>query len=199
MNKWKQAQEWERSWWGNCQNTLAEQLKELVYVEKMGLHFSLDRRKGTPYEIDMEGVSVLDVGGGPISILLMCKNVKGKIIEPLEYPSWVYERYKTANLKYEVIKAEDMKEEDWDEVWIYNVLQHVEDPRKVIENSKKAGDLIRIFEWIDIMPSSGHIHTLTEKKLNEWLEGEGKTEIFHGENGLGGKAYYGIFPTRKKL
>ena len=184
---------WEQDWWGTCQNTYGEETKQLLYARKMGLEFFHNGK--SPYNIDMKGASVLDVGGGPVSLLLKCTNCKGKVVDPLPCPGWVYMRYMDAGIAFEVQVAEEMLELGWDEVWIYNVLQHVKDPQKVIENAKGAGNLIRIFEWIDTPTNEGHPHSLSEAKLNEWLGGEGKVEQLNGQNECFGKAYYGIFPT----
>ena len=86
------------------------------------------------------------------------------------------------------------RHEIFDECWIYNVLQHCDVPRKIIQNARKASKLIRIFEWIETGTNEGHIHDLTEKDLNKWLKGEGKVEQLN-ESGCVGQAYYGIFPT----
>jgi len=185
------AQDWEREWWGTCQNTYGEETKQLLYADRMGLELFHDGK--SPYNIDMKGASVLDIGGGPVSLLLKCVNVRGIVLDPLPLPHWVKDRYALAGIDYHMIPAEDMNESGWDEVWIYNVLQHVEQPEKVIRNAKKAGGLIRLFEWMDTPPNIGHPHSLSEEKLNEWLGGEGKVERFSGQNTCWGKAYYGIF------
>ena len=83
----------------------------------------------------------------------------------------------------------------FDEAWIYNVLQHTENPKKVIENAQRVANTIRIFEWVNTGINIGHIHNLTESKLNEWLGGYGKVETFNGQWNCYGKAYYGIFPS----
>jgi len=185
--------EWEKEWWGTCQNTYGEEYKQLLYARKMGLEFFHDGRG--PFNIDMQGASVLDIGGGPTSLLLKCVNVKGKVIDPLQYPDWVYERYKLAGISYQIKYGEDIEEPSvWDEVWIYNVLQHVKSPKQIIDNAQQAGKLIRIFEWVDTPTNEGHPHCLRADGLNLWLKGEGKTE-FVRENTAVGKCYYGIFPT----
>jgi len=191
--RWLKAQRWETNWWGNCISTFGEETKQLLYARKMGLMFHHDGK--SPYNIDMQGKRVLDIGGGPCSLLLKCVNVKGKAIDPLCPPLWVLGRYASAGIGYQMTAAENINENDWDEVWIYNVLQHVEDPEKVIANAKRAGKLIRIFEWIDTPTNQGHPHSLTEECLNKWLGGEGKVEVLKGENTCSGKCYYGIFPT----
>lgn len=190
---WKQDQQWERQWWNTCQNTFYEEQKQLVYAEKMGLERVPDEK--TPYRFDLKEKRVLDIGCGPVSLLLKCDNVKGTAIDPLKLPDWVIKRYKTAGIKYKHQKGEDIKEKGFNEVWIYNVLQHTENPEQIIKNAQRAGDIIRIFEWIDLPVCKGHPQTLTEAKLNKWLGGEGKVEQLD-DRGCRGKSYYGIFPTK---
>lgn len=189
---WKAAQKWEKWWWDKCLNVLGEEIKQLTYADRMGLVRKPDNK--TPYRFDLGNISVLDVGSGPTSLLLRCVNFNGKVIDPLEFPKWVVERYKCAGIEYDKVKGEDMKEKGWDEVWLYNVLEHCDDPEKVIKNCKKAGKLIRIFQWIDIGTGPGHPHSLGRKQLDKWLNGKGKVEKFAGKANLWGKAYYGIFP-----
>jgi 2-polyprenyl-3-methyl-5-hydroxy-6-metoxy-1,4-benzoquinol methylase len=191
---WDKAQEWEKKWWGDCTNTYGEETKQLHYAEKMGLQ-PINDSKGVHF--DLEGKSVLDIGGGAVSLLLKCTNFKyAKVTDPLPLPEWIKERYFAAGIQYiqdagEVIHIPGEK---FDEVWIYNVLQHTEDPARIIENSRNTGKIIRVFEWLEIGISDGHIQNLTEKKMNEWLHGEGKVEVMNSQL-FRGKCYYGIFPT----
>jgi 2-polyprenyl-3-methyl-5-hydroxy-6-metoxy-1,4-benzoquinol methylase len=201
LQTWQAAQEWEKNWHGDCVNSLNEELKQLTYARKMGLKLSPTLK--TPYNFDLEGKTVLDIGGGAYSLLLKCSNFQqAAVIEPIHYPQWIHGRYEANRIKLIEHAAEDMyadenqiyEERIYDEVWIYNVLQHVQDPQKIVNNSRRAGKLIRIFEWVDNGISPGHIHDLKEEKLNEWLRGEGKVE-FINEGGCVGKCYYGVFPT----
>jgi len=196
---WEEAQKWEQEWHGNCVNSLNEELKQLVYAKKMGIRFTPDLK--TPYNIDLEGKSIFDIGGGAYSLLLKASNFrKAVVVEPIDHPEWVMKRYEEANIRFWNIPGEEISlppEADPldkpDEVWMYNVLQHTQDPEKIIQNIKKMGKLLRIFEWVDIPVTSGHLHTLTEANLNTWIGGEGKVE-FVKEMGCVGKCYYGIFP-----
>ena len=72
-------------------------------------------------------------------------------------------------------------------------MQHCEDPEKIISNAKKAGKLLRIFEWIDIPPHEGHPHMLTQENLEKWIGQKGHTTELNGVNGCYGKAFYGWF------
>lgn len=190
---WQRAQEWEREWWGMCVNTYGEEQKQLLYANRMGLRTFHDGK--SPYNFDMGSASVLDIGGGPCSLLLKCINVIGKVVDPLEFPAWVSMRYQAAGIEFERAQGEHIEETGWDEAWLYNVLQHTEDPAQVIRNAQRAANLIRIFEWVDAPTNEGHPHSLTEAQLNEWLRGEGKIEQLIGQHTCMGTGYYGIFPT----
>jgi 2-polyprenyl-3-methyl-5-hydroxy-6-metoxy-1,4-benzoquinol methylase len=191
---WEQATRWESSWWGNCTNTLGEEQKQLIYADRMGLEFFHDGK--SPYNIDLTGKSILDIGSGPTSLLLKGVGFRSAdVVDPIFFPKWTQERYREAGIIFWVMRGEDVSfGRQFDEAWIYNVLQHTEDPELVIKNAKRAADIIRIFEWIDTPTNIGHIHTLTEAKLNKWLGGYGKVEQI-AERNCFGKAYYGIFPT----
>jgi len=197
MSDWEIAQEWERGWWGICANTYGEEEKQLLYAEKMGLRRFHDGR--SPYNFDLGGQRILDMGGGPVSLLLKCVNVEGVVVDPIlaRVPNWVKLRYQEAGVGFVDAPAEHQLSWEilFDEVWMYNVLQHVEDPARVVANAKKVGKLIRIFEWINTTTNIGHPHTLTEEVLNNWLGGEGKVEQLTGQAGCFGRCYYGIFPT----
>ena len=193
---WKKAQEWERSWWGNCCNTLGEETKQLLYADRMGLKAFHDGK--SPYNFDLGGASVLDIGGGPCSLLLKCVNLgKGTaVLDPIEFPTWVVQRYGAAGIGVLIMRGEDADwMENYDECWIYNVLQHAEDPGAVLKNARRAGKLIRIFEWLDMQPTESHPHTLTRTWLNEQLGGEGKVEVLSGQSECYGRSYYGVFPA----
>jgi hypothetical protein len=165
MDDWSKVNEWERQWWGSCQNTYGEETKQLSYAHYMGLKIEANAQ-GSPC-INAKKQSVLDIGGGPCSLLLKCYNLlHGGVIDPCEYPDWVEHRYKHAHISYWRMKAEMMPKMsypiDGDEVWMYNVLQHVEDPKLVLYNAWNAAKKrLRIFDWIHVPKSDGHPHVLT--------------------------------------
>lgn len=192
-DEWVMAQEFERSWWSDCANTFSEETKQLTYAFKMGLVAYNDGGHWPVY--DCVSQRILDLGGGPSSLLLKCHNLgpASMVADPCAYPAWVTERYQAAGIGLWRMKAEDLNfHVNFSECWIYNVLQHVEDPEKIIFNARRAAPLIRIFEWIDMPPCEGHPQMLTEPELNHWLGGEGSTEHLN-ENGCYGRSYYGVF------
>lgn len=196
MHTWDDDQQWESEWWGTCANTFGEETKQITYAHRMGLVNNSVDGKWPVY--DLSGISVLDIGGGPVSMLL--KTVNGGnlvVLDPCKYPTWVHERYKAAGIFYRVVAGEDADDEissSFDEVWIYNVLQHVQDPEKIVANARKIGRSVRIFEWIDFPAHVGHPHELKAELLSSWLGGQGQTEQMN-ENGCVGRAFYGHFPS----
>jgi hypothetical protein len=175
----------ENNYWNDCTNTFDEDQKHYVYAKYMGL----DRQH---YSFNVNNKTILDIGGGPTSILLKTINLKkGKVCDPLKFPAWVYERYKIKNIDWEIISGESICEKSWDEVWIYNCLQHTNDPSLIIKNALQAGKVLRIFEWIDIPPHDGHPQMITKELLDNLIGKQGST-IQLAESGCFGKAYYNI-------
>lgn len=158
----------EAEYWGNCVNTLDEDLKHFLYAEGMFIP------KISQFQLSIAGKRILDIGGGPSSMLLQVIDHGGsKVIDPIEWPSWVTERYKSHNIELVQSTGEDIDEEGWDEVWIYNCLQHTYDPKKIIENAKKAAPVLRIFEWLNIPAHEGHPQELKKDLLDEWIGKKG--------------------------
>ena len=197
-NQWHDAQHDEKGWWDTCANTYWEETKQIVYARYMGITFQPDERG--PYFIELGGKSVLDIGGGPVSLLLKAsKNSLRTVADPCEYPSWVGERYAAQDIVYEQVKGEDVDkittDTKYDEVWLYNCLQHVDDPAKIIHNALgalKPGGVFRIFEWINTPTNTAHPHSLTKGQLDGWIGQPG--DVTHlSESGCYGDAYFGAF------
>lgn len=193
---WKDDQEFEQMWWADCANTFTEETKQLTYGYKMGLTCYSNNGKWPCYNLNE--ANVIDIGGGPVSMLLKCEN-RGQslVVDPCDYPTWVKRRYWEAKIEYLQVRGEDLAldaESHWCEAWIYNVLQHTEDPERIIANARSLAPVVRIFEWLDIPAHLGHPQELKEADLNKWLDGEGTTE-FLNENGCYGRAYYGVFES----
>lgn len=192
MQTWEEAQKWEAEWHDTCINSYNEETKQYIYTRFMGL----DEYKTNYYgQIgwDFGEKSVLDVGCGPYSILMKSKAKLKHGIDPCIYPFWVYNRYDAADVFIYRIPAEDfVADKVYDEVLIYNCLQHVINPKKIIDNVLACSKLVRIFEWVETGISDGHLHDLHANELDEWLGGKGKTNYIE----IGpcvGPAYWGIF------
>jgi hypothetical protein len=175
--------------WGNCVNTLGDEVKQLLYADKMGLVRTETQK--SPFLFDMKGASVIDIGGGPVSLLLKCINVSGIVVDPGIFPNWVHERYKTANIRHVVEIAENLTVIGHDEAWIYNSLQHTVNPSLVLLNAKRAARRVRIFQWINSLVSDDSPHILTRRLFDELLEINGTVETLN-VFGYVGYCYYGV-------
>jgi hypothetical protein len=190
------AQDFERDWWGDCTNTYGEETKQLVYARLMGMRFQ--DAGGPGPQFDLFGRSVLDLGGGPSSLLLKTVNAGQRtVVDPLEIPKWVYKRYMTAGIKLCRMHAEVFRTDPgiYDEVWIYNTLQHVDDPEQVLWTARKAAPFLRLFEWIDVPAHEGHPHELSQESLDLWIGDVGELWPLDGQGGCKGIAYVYVGPT----
>ncbi len=187
--QWKTHNEWERKWWGNCANTSEEQLKQEIYAEYMRL--SLLAVGG--HWFDLKRRSVLDIGGGPSSLLLRCKNFsRAVVLDPCGFPEWVSERYKAAGIDHIREMAEEYSAQAvFDEAWIYNCLQHVRSVEAVVRLAVSSAKKVRIFEYLNIGVCPGHPHNLTRDLLDGLF---GKQGLIEKHDGLvHGEIYYGVF------
>jgi len=176
----------EQAYWGDCTNTFDEDQKHYVYAHYMGitrLHWSFQ----------VENKRIIDIGGGPTSMLLKCQDLQeGLVVDPIAYPEWTRQRYAVKNIRVIQAPGESITETGWDEAWIYNCMQHAEDPEEIIRRASIAAPVIRMFEWIDVAPHPGHPHELTQQLLDKWLRGKGGT-VQLNQQGCHGRAYYGVF------
>jgi len=197
------AQDFEAAFWGDCSNTFYEERKHYVYASLMGI-----KRQHWDFVVP-EHSHILDIGAGPASMLLKTRGAKRRVVtDPLQYPAWVYLRYAMTGIEALHDPGETVIErfqnvldgghKPFDEVWIYNCLQHVEDPKLIIRNAMTLGRRVRIFEWIDLPPHDGHPHMLTASSLDEWLD-EGSNENWSGgdvtvlsHDGCFGRAYSAV-------
>lgn len=193
----QQELDFEAGFWGDCTNTYAEEKKQFVYARYMGL-------KMLPNDYTYFNVGfqrILDIGGGPVSLMLKALNLeKGSVVvDPIAYPDWVMQRYAAKGIDYVKDYGEnvidmlaDGRLQKFDEVWMYNCLQHTTDPQRIILGCRKSARMLRIFEWIDIPPHEGHPQMLTEKLLDGWIGQKGSVCQLHESNCVG-RAYYGQF------
>lgn len=167
--QWQSEQAFEQGWWDDCRNTFGEQAKHITYARKMGL---LPFNDGGRWPlINTHGLKILDIGGGPVSMLLECQDLdRAVVVDPCAYPQWTVDRYNSVGIELVRMPAEDYEPDElFDEVWCYNVLQHTADPEAIVAMMRRSAKLIRIFEWIDFEPSPGHPHKLTWDTVASWL------------------------------
>jgi hypothetical protein len=154
--RWQEAQRVERVWW---ERTATEGMIDAGHHWLCGL---LDIRDAT-----VAGLSVTDLGCGPSPIvrrsdLSLSRRV---CVDPL---AAMFSASDEAELA--TCCAEDYRGEPTDEVWGYNVLQHVRDPLAVLAVARRtATRRIRWFEYLDTPEEVHHPHVVTLEMLGAAL------------------------------
>lgn len=187
--EWRENSAWEKKWWKDCSNTYSEQVLQDMYARYM----KLDQLAGPRCSFNLGGKSVVDIGGGPVSLLLRCENFsKAVVVDPCTFPDWVAERYKLAGITLVKQPAEDISfSKEFDEAWIYNCLQHVRDPERVIQNAIASAHKIRVFEPLEIGTHPGHPHNLSQDVLDGAFGRQGLVDERGGNPGE--ICYFGVF------
>jgi len=164
-SEWEKAQHFERSWWGLDWNARWDEeiRKQATYARLMDM----------PDDANYGTKTILDVGCGPVSMLQRSVHGRSRGVDPLAVSDETRKRYADANVEFLNVKAEDMPNDRvFDEVWIYNCLQHVDDPHAILRKVVAMGRAVRIFEWIDLGVCEGHPHNLTEAMFWQHFGGD---------------------------
>jgi hypothetical protein len=159
----------------------------------------IERYLDINYKTDFKDKVIVEVGAGPRgSILLTEGNFKrGIIVEPLidRWPSEIREDYEKIGVEIIDAPYEDLKiDEQVDETWFFNVVQHVLDPKEQLEIAKKTSKVIRVFESIRSVTDTAHPHFITEETFTDVLGNFGK--VFDGGSEKGfhsADCYYGTW------
>jgi hypothetical protein len=180
----------EMDFWAGCRNTFGEETKQLLYLRKMG--FSLAPTWRSQFAFDAGGKTMIDFGGGPVSVLLKFDNLgqQSAVVDPAPWPDWVRLRYEASNIALISMQAEDCGIRGYDIALVYNVLQHSVDPEKIVRNAVASAHRLYLFEWVDLPAHPGHPHELRVSDLERWTGQKGTTVQLNGESGCQGRAWY---------
>lgn len=216
---WKGAQQWEHEWWGLDWNTKWDD-----EIRKQAKYFKL---LDFPDDYDFGEKTVLDIGCGPISMLQRSLHGFSRGVDPLPVSEETVRRYADAHIDFLNIKAEEMPAPGYapipttagsslagtslepltfDEIWMYNCLQHVDDPHEILRRliaCAHPGTVVRIFEWIDLGICPGHPQNLTEEMFEKhFADGNWRSETWNvgflrGFGGTATEKYLAIVAVRK--
>jgi hypothetical protein len=147
---------------------------------------------------DLEQKSILDIGGGPCSILLHSVNFKKPettVVDPIYslHPEFsgrldqIKQRYVNVGITFENKMAEEFlcalpEEYKFDEAWIYNCLQHVYEPEKILVNTLKHTKILRLAEYINCPTDTAHLHIFDELWFERTIEKSNIPVRFHKQN-----------------
>lgn len=196
MSRWKLAQEYERNWWLNQ----AEKI-DLTFYKNFAVEI-IDLLK--PFiEIKFD-TKILEIGSGAAGIITHLQSKYRFAIDPLEdfYSSIPkYKNYRDKNVFYQTAVGENLpfKSEFFDLILMDNVLDHCDNPIKVLQEMnrvlKKDGILYfrqntyhlwarfirRIMEIFLI--DKGHPHTFSKNELHRVFNQYGFEILYKNRDG----------------
>jgi 2-polyprenyl-3-methyl-5-hydroxy-6-metoxy-1,4-benzoquinol methylase len=162
--RWKDANEAETKSW-------EEVLSNPNLMEQTNIFFSRHvKTMGLPDYDNGLKMRVLDTGSGPISGMLMYKNVTGVALDPIKFDQKWIDNYSAHGIEYVCMGAEEYLSnytgEKFDSIFCYNCLLHVRDVNAIMDNFWKASDVLYFSEPIGTIRDLWHPHSFT----HEWME-----------------------------
>ena len=154
---------------------------------------------GFDYETDFKDKVIVEVGAGPRGSILNTKGnfKRGIVVEPLidRWPPEIRKDYEDIGVELIVAPYEDLEiDEEVDETWFFNVVQHVLDPTEQLELAKKTSKVVRVFEGLCQTTDQAHPWTVSEELFTNVFGDFGK--IFKGgtvEGFHSADCYYGTW------
>ena len=179
---WEEAQAAEKGHWAwlwqaadsasRVALTDNETVKGEFIFQELADHFKIKPKS------DWVGLSVLDVGCGPIS--LVARNRLGKVragVDPLRYPAWVYEQYAEQQFQvYEVPFEELAVAQKFDLIVFYNALQHFADLDAVARQCRQVlarSGAVYLSEYLAVPTNEAHIQFLEADSLDALFKSTG--------------------------
>jgi hypothetical protein len=208
-NEWSNANVLESEFW-HLYTAEVDTLKyQEQYMDALGIRD--DYFHAPDNSLNMSGLNILDVGGGPSSILLRTNNLRGNqhngikngvVIDPLIITEHQKLRYEYYGIEYIQDQSENIdkyysEEGYFDECIIYNCLQHVLDPIKILDKITFISKRIRIAEPLNIPTDNMHLHMFSKKYFDDYFS-EDKFDIHHnGVEIIGSCSHYiGLFSIK---
>jgi SAM-dependent methyltransferase len=157
--RWKMAQKGETTWW---RNWLKEHDNDDQWLMTVMQYFNLHNGQ----EFDKK--TVIDIGGGPLGLLTKIKAYTKIVIDPLQIDT-------DKNLARIRARGENIPLNSGcsDCVFIYNVLQHVVSPLRVLEEGTrilKKGGKFYILEQLNLPSDKLHPHSLKMNMFKNWID-----------------------------
>lgn len=133
------------------------------------------------FNFDINGKSIMEIGPGVFSAMLYCKNINKPcyVVEPLQMPANVIEQYADKPITFLNGTVEELDLPSVDEVWVFNVMQHIWQPDVFVEKLKRAAKKIVFFEPINTPKDQMHIQTYGIDSFKEFF-GDDTVKLYQG-------------------
>lgn len=146
LERWKRAQESEKSYWLSTKSTDSGQSRKQYFKEKISHGFGID------YDF-FTGKSVIEIGCGPNGIIFQIDNAKSRVgLEPLDVNELTHDEWKKPIIRNGIGEEIPFNKASFDVVIIFNSLDHCINPTKVIEEAHRVlredGDLLI---WLHVL------------------------------------------------
>lgn len=154
------------------------------------------------FTFDVNDKSVMEIGPGVFAALLYCSNVNKKsyIVEPLPMPENVVKQYDGSPIEFLNGTVEDLDLPSVDEVWVFNVMQHIWNPDLFVKKLKRSAKKIVFFEPINTPLDGLHIHSYSLEDFKKFF-GESCVNQYNGgseANFHTANCAYGIWDKEKE-
>lgn len=164
-DRWNLANSAEQAAWDIIMNNIVKVIQEDGFTRHAPVMF-LNRD-------DVSNRHIIDIGGGPISIMLHFNLKKSTVVDPLSITDQHLNAYLAKSIFFIQEKAEDFLSDyngiKYDEVWMYNCLQHTKDPEFILRNLHKVSKVLRISEPCNTVVNDAHPHTFTPEWYHKIL------------------------------
>ncbi len=152
------------------QEAQAAELSAIQYERRNSYQASMHIFNYLGMNLDQRGKRIIEVGCGPYPASLFCEHVLPILYEPLRFMR-LKQATKDPTVCWYQQAFEDSPRVEAEEVWLFNVLQHVRDPELVITKAKESAPVIRFFEPVDYPTCTYHPHTFTQADFERWFGG----------------------------
>ncbi|MEK7540614.1 MAG: class I SAM-dependent methyltransferase [Patescibacteria group bacterium] len=132
------------------------------WLDKVLKYFELEGKE------NLKDKTLVDIGSGPIGILTRLKAKEKIAVDPIPFNS--------IDASIKIIKAPGeeipLNSQIADCVFLYNVLQHVMSPERVLNESArilKPGGSFYILEQLNIPTDPIHLHSLKLEMFDKWI------------------------------
>lgn len=156
--QWMNAQKKEKNFW---QKWFKANDNDDTWLDTVVKYFEIKNN-------DFENKTLVDIGSGPIGILTKLKSEEKIAVDPLELDSIDSSITRIKSPGEEI----PLPNEKADIVFIYNVLQHVISPEKVLDEGYrllKKGGTIYVLEQLNLPTNELHPHSLNDELFENWI------------------------------